>query len=68
MNVYTCTDHEGFWPVGVCSVVVAKTEDEAHELLRIALKEHGLTKELPFTLRKVNTEQPQAFLLLDGDY
>jgi len=22
MNVYTCKDHDGVWPVGACSVVV----------------------------------------------
>lgn len=67
MNVYTCNDHEGFW-LGACSVIVASNEDEAKKLLESALKAHGLTKEMPFTLRKLNTGESRAFILLDGEY
>lgn len=68
MNIYVCTDHDGHYPVGVCSVVVAASETEARDLLRAELHEHGLDETKPFTLRPLNIERPRAFLLLDGDY
>lgn len=68
LNVYTCTDHDGFYPVGVASVVVAETEEIARDLLKTELKEHGLDYHKPFTLRRINTAHPKAFVLLNGDY
>lgn len=68
MNVYTCTDHEGLYPVPVASVVVANSEAEARELLTAELREHGLKQKHPFTLRQIQTERPQAFVLSNGDY
>jgi hypothetical protein len=67
MNVYVCTDHDGHF-VGVCSIVIAPDEDAAKELLKPELREHGLNAEKPFTLRRLNTENPRAFVILDGDY
>lgn len=55
MNVYVCTDHDGHWPVGVCSVVVADNEDDARALLTAELPHHGLDAGKPFTLRLLNT-------------
>lgn len=68
MNIYVCTDHDGHWPVGVCSVVVANDESEASCLLGLALREHGLNGNKPFTLRRLSTDSPKAFVLLDGEY
>jgi len=68
MNVYVCTDHDAFWPVGACSIVVAESEFHAGELLHVALKTHGLNPDKGFTLRKLNVETSQAFILLDGQY
>lgn len=68
MNVYTCVDHDGHWPVGVSSVVVADTEEDARALLTTALTEHGLDGRKPFTLRRINTDDPRAFILQDGEY
>jgi hypothetical protein len=68
MNIYTCTDHDGFYPVGAASVVVANTEDEARQLLVAALNDHGLKGEKPFILRRININTPRAFILVDGDY
>lgn len=68
MNVYVCIDHDGHYSVGVCSVVMAKSEEQARQLLLIELQSHGLRGNRPFTLRKLNTEEPRAFILLDGDY
>lgn len=67
MNVYVCTDHDGHW-VGVASVVVANSEHEARGLLQAELHEHGLDERKPFTLRRIQTEKPQAFVLQDGNY
>lgn len=67
MNVYVCTDHKGHWPVGVASVVIAATEDDARALLEMELVAHGLGGGT-FTLRKIQNEKPQAFVLMDGDY
>ena len=68
MKVYTCTDHDGHWPVGVSSVIVATHEAQAAELLKAELKAHGLDPNKPFTLRQIQTEKPQAFVLQDGEY
>lgn len=68
MDVYVCTDHDGHWPVGVCSVVVAGSEHQARGLLQAELHEHGLDERKPFTLRRLSLEQPKAFVLLNGDY
>lgn len=68
MNVYTCTDHDGFYPVGVASVIVASNEHEAREVLSNALADGGLDHRVPFTLTQLNTHVPNAVILCDGDY
>lgn len=68
MDVYVCDDHDGHWPVGVCSIVVANSEHEARGLLQAELHEHGLDEKKPFTLRRLNTDAPRAFVIRDGDY
>jgi hypothetical protein len=67
MPVFVCTDHDGHW-VGVASVIVAESEDEARLLLTAELKTHGLDGGKPFTLRRINTVEPRAFVLQNGDY
>lgn len=67
MRVFVCTDHEGHYPVGVCSIVFAHSEHEARGLLQAELHEHLLDGR-PFTLRELSMEKPKAFVLLDGDY
>ncbi len=69
MNVYTCNDHEGHWPVGACSMIVAEDEKQARRLLLQELLEHGIQQgEKPFTLRKMNVVSPRAYVLLEGEY
>jgi len=69
LNVYTCVDHGGHWPVGVASVVVAGDETQARGLLDTQLREHGLNPDKPkYTLLRINTDEPRAFVLRDGDY
>jgi len=68
VQVYVCDDHDGHYPVGVCSIVVAEHEDQARDLLRAELRSRGLDANKRFTLRKLNTAEPRAFVILDGDY
>lgn len=67
MNVYTCTDHDGHWPVGVASVVVANDAVEANWLLAAALTEAGLDSK-GFTLKVLDLTHPHAVILNDGNY
>jgi hypothetical protein len=67
LSVFTCTDHDGHF-VGGASVVVARNEDSARELLKDELRQHGLNPNAAFTLRRISTETPKAFVLQDGDY
>lgn len=66
LNVYTCTDHDGFWPVPVASVVVAPDEATARDLLRDALADRGLDIG-GFTLTELPLV-PGATILSDGTY
>lgn len=75
MNVYTCKDHAGHW-VGTASVIVAETELQAYEMLRVELVKHGLEYEVMRNERKgqmptfqlLDTTKPQAIVLQNGDY
>lgn len=68
MNVYTCIDHEGHWPVGAASVVIADNEEQARELLIAELATHGLRQTKPFTLKMLGLDVPKCIVLVDGDY
>jgi len=70
MKLYVCTDHDRHWPTGVASVIIAKNENEAKELLNKALVRHGLKPydEKPYVLHKVSQNKPKAIILYDGDY
>lgn len=67
LKVFVCADHDGFWPVGVASVVVAHDEAEAQEILRLALIGRGL-KDKPFTLKLVDVATPHVLIICDGNY
>ena len=67
MKIFTCTDHDGHW-VGVASVVVAPSEEIARRLLSVELRSLGLNGNKPFTLRVLDTAEPKAVVLQDGDY
>lgn len=70
LRVYVCTDHDGHWPVGVASVVVAADEAQARDLLDAALSKDGLNPHdrEPYTLDAIDLEQPSAHILNNGDY
>ncbi len=68
MKLYTCTDHDCFWPVGAASIVIASNAEEAHKLLANKLKSHGLKPESGFNIQKVNMSKKQAIILCNGNY
>jgi hypothetical protein len=69
MFMYLCTDHDHVYPVGVASVVIAETVDEAIQLLDIQLLDHGLQPfaQSPYTFTVLPLEKV-AVVLRDGDY
>jgi len=66
-KVFTCTDFQGHWPVGVSVVIVATDERHAKNLLARALRHDGLVVG-DFTVQELDTSHPWALLLNDGDY
>lgn len=68
LEVFVSDDFKGHWPVGTSAVIVARDEDQARELLQAELIAHGLGGHDAFTVRKIQTERPQAFVLQDGEY
>lgn len=70
MKVYTCTYHDGHYPVGVASVIVANNLTEAHDLLDDELEKFGLKPwiESNYRLWAVDLTKPNAEILNDGNY
>lgn len=70
LNVYVCTDHDNFWPVGCASVIFAETMGQAQRLLDAALVEKGLKPhaESGYTLELLSMGEPKAVVLWDGNY
>lgn len=68
MKVYICQNHEGHWPVGVASVIVAEDEADARCLLVDRLAMHGIKQREPFSVWPINLEERGAFVLCDGNY
>lgn len=69
MNVYTCTDFSGHWPVGTAAVIVAENDEDANTILCDELARIGLpqNKELTFKLLALGAG-PGCRILCDGDY
>jgi hypothetical protein len=68
MKVFYSDDHDGHYPVGVCSIIIAENEVVARNKLKNKLIEHGLSAEISFNLHEINTEKSEAYIILDGDY
>ena len=70
MKVYTCKDHDAHWPVGVASVIIANNEEEAKQLLDLALIEQGLGgfDDEPYTLEEMDITEPGVEMLCNGSY
>lgn len=67
MKIFTCTDHDQFYPVGGASVVLAKNKSAARLLLNAALKKRGL-KVTEYHLVEIDASFADAYILADGDY
>ena len=69
-KIFVCTDHNGHWPVGAASVIVAPNIKQARILLDAALIAHSLKSNIdhPFTLQQINLSESAAHILCDGDY
>ena len=70
LKVFTCSDHDGHYPVGTASVIVAKDKQYARRLLNKSLKSAGLKQspEKPFTLNELDTTEAGVTTLCDGNY
>lgn len=69
LNVYTCVDFTGHYPVGQAAVVVAEDADAAEILLKKKLKKIGLDQggdALNMVL--LPTGRATAVILMDGNY
>jgi hypothetical protein len=67
VKVFTCIDHETHF-VGGASIIVAETEEQAHDLLVAELLTHGLEQKSKPTLYEIDTTKPKATVLYNGDY
>jgi len=67
-RLWISTNHGGFWPVGVASIVMANSEEEARKLMDRTLHEAGLLPEKGYTLLELNISMPFARVLCNGDY
>lgn len=70
MKLFKCTDHDGFWPVGVGSIILAANIKEAQRLLDGELEARGLkgSNKEPYTLTEINMKRKDAHILCDGNY
>jgi hypothetical protein len=72
MNVYTCTNFRGHYPVGTSAVVVADDRREARKLLIEELRRKGLEPSADeargLTFDQIFPVRKGATILQDGDY
>ena len=68
MKVFTCTNFEGFYPVGTAAVVVAENVTEADMLLRNKLNSIGLSQDDELILEELSLNSSVVVILRDGNY
>jgi hypothetical protein len=68
LKAWLCTDHDSYSPLGAASVVVAASVEAARPLLIEALRQQGIKDSDAFTLRELDLSQPQAVVLIDGNF
>ncbi len=69
MNVFTCTEFDGFYPVGVAAVIVAPTAEDAAEVLEFLLKKHGIPQKISSDkMVRLKTNTLGGIVLCDGNY
>lgn len=72
-RVFTCTNFEGFFPVGTAAVIVAEDAYEARQTLQSRLVALGLGRDCHdrYDIEEVDTSDSRpahAIILRDGDY
>lgn len=67
MKVFYSNDFKGHWPVGTAAVVVAPDVATAHETLAEKLRSQGLPGD-KFTILEVHLDEPEVFILCNGEY
>lgn len=68
MKIFTCNDHEGHYPVGVASIIVADHEKEARLMLIEKLADIGIKADNDFSLVELDVSKKQVSVLCDGNY
>lgn len=68
MKLYTCTDHDCHYNVGVASIVVAEDAQSAIRLLNDELEKQGLDPTIVYSFLEIDMEKPQAIILQNGGY
>lgn len=69
MKVWTNTEFQGRWPVGVAAVCVAENAVAAASMLNDDLESRGLPRSAkPEQFVAMSVDVPQARILCDGDY
>lgn len=68
MNVYTCNDFAGFYPVPTAAVVVAPDEATALSVLEDQLKLMGLRQHTPITVQLLDVSRVDVAILSSGEY
>jgi len=71
LQVFTCNDFAGHWPVGTAAVIVATSAAEADTILRDELHKHGLLDENPpgsYTIVGMAFMKGSVRILSDGEY
>lgn len=71
MNIYTCAEFTGFWPVGTAAIVIAEDQQDAADSLSVKLKAHGLigdAKPEEMILFPDPNGMESVRILRDGDY
>lgn len=68
MNIWTCNDFVGYWPVGTAAVVRAVSAEDAAHLLSKQLSHIGLGQDISANQMQPFTENTDVRILCDGNY
>ena len=70
MQIYSCTNFEGHWPVPVAAIVVAQDKGHARRLLARELQQRELGKDDPmdWLFEPLETSTIGVHIISDGNY
>ena len=66
MKLFTTNDFSGVWPVGASAIVLAKSEEDANEMIKQELAKRNLTWD--GKLKEVDLKKEGCIILTDGEY